>query len=84
MTEQRVSLDDLLETRERLIKEIHGALTDEDRAFLLSVKNREPDWSLLDLKGVKDLPAVKWKLINLNRMEADKHKEALRRLKSIL
>jgi len=84
MTEAPVTLDDLLETRERLIKEIHGHLSDEDRAFLLSIKSREPDWSLLDLKGVKDLPAVKWKLINLDRMNADKHKDALRRLETVL
>jgi hypothetical protein len=29
------------------------------------VKRGEPDWSLLDLPGIKDLPAVRWKLGNL-------------------
>ncbi len=84
MTEVPVSLDDLLEVRERLIAHIQQALTDKDRTFLLSVKSRDPDWSLLELEGIKDLPAVKWKLINLKRMPYDKHKDALRRLEIIL
>lgn len=84
MTERPVTLDNLLQARERLIQEIHDGLTDEDRAFLLSIKGRKPDWSLLDLEGIQDLPAVRWKLINLDRMSEDKHREALRRLESVL
>ncbi len=84
MTEEPVSLDDLLEVRERLIAHVQKAFTDKDRAFLLSVKSREPDWSLLELEGVEDLPAVKWKLINLNRMKTERHEEAVSRLKTVL
>ena len=84
MTEEPVTLDDLLETRERLIEHVQQALTDQDRAFLLSVKSREPDWSLLELEGVEDLPAVQWKLINLNRMSAERHEDAVSRLKTVL
>ncbi len=84
MTEVQVSLDDLLEVRERLITHIQQSLTDKDRAFLLSVKSREPDWSLLELESVADLPAVQWKLINLNRMKAERHEEAVNRLKTVL
>ncbi|QQR89807.1 MAG: hypothetical protein IPJ88_16780 [Myxococcales bacterium] len=84
MTEEPVSLDDLLQTRERLIGHVQKALTDQDRVFLLSFKNRTPDWSLLELKGVNELPAVKWKLVNLKRMKAEQHTEAMSRLKTIL
>lgn len=84
MTEEPVTLDELLNTRERLTAHIHDTLTDQDRAFLLSVKNRAPDWTKLDLKGIENLPAVKWKLINLNRMNAERHKEALERLAEVL
>jgi predicted nucleotidyltransferase component of viral defense system len=84
MTEEPVTLDELLNTRERLTAHIHDTLTDQNRAFLLSVKNRAPDWTKLDLEGVEDLPAVKWKLINLNRMNAERHKEALERLQEVL
>jgi predicted nucleotidyltransferase component of viral defense system len=84
MTETPVTVDDLHETREKLIAHIHAALTSEDRAFLLSVKSRKPDWSLLGLDGIANLPAVKWKLVNLDRMNPERHKDALKRLEMIL
>lgn len=52
MTREPVPLTTLTEARERLVADIHGALTDGDRAFLLSVKGRRPDWSLIDLPDV--------------------------------
>ncbi|MDR2213535.1 MAG: nucleotidyl transferase AbiEii/AbiGii toxin family protein [Pseudomonadales bacterium] len=84
MTVEPVALDALLETRERLIAELHAKLTDADRAFLISVKSREPDWGLLGLAAVADLPAVKWKLLNLDRMAPEKHAAAVANLKSVL
>ncbi len=84
MTRDPVPLRTLLDARERLVAEIHGALTDEDRAFLLSVKGREPDWSLIDLPDIAGLPAVRWKLINLDRMDERKHAAAFDRLKRVL
>jgi predicted nucleotidyltransferase component of viral defense system len=84
MTSEPVALDDLLAAREKLVETLRGALIEDNRRFLLSVKNREPDWSLLDLKGVEALPAVRWKLQNLGRMSAAKHKEAFDRLMEVL
>lgn len=84
MTRDPVSLEELTDARERLIATIHAMLTDDDRAFLLSVKGREPDWERLGLEGVADLPAVKWKLHNLARMSADKHAAAFARLQEVL
>ena len=84
MTREPVSLRTLLDARERLAAEIRGALTEEDRAFLLSVKGRRPDWSLIELPNVADLPAVRWKLINLDRMSELKHAAALDRLGRVL
>lgn len=84
MTQEPVALDDLLETRQQLIAEVHGALTDADRAFLLSVKKCEPDWSLLGLEDIQNLPAIKWKLVNLERMDDTKRTAALLRLESVL
>jgi hypothetical protein len=52
--------------------------------FLLSFKNREPDWALLELDAVSELPAIKWKQINLAKMPDDKHKLALEKLKEVL
>ena len=79
-----VSLDSLVEARERLVSGIHAALTDKDRDFLMSVKNRKPDWTLLDLPDIAGLPAVQWKLLNLGRMSGEKHAAALGRLQRVL
>ena len=84
MTREPVPLQTLLDARERLVADLHAALTEEDRAFLLSVKGREPDWSLIDLPGIADLPAVRWKLVNLDRMSEAKHAAALDRLRQVL
>ena len=76
--------DKLVDARERLVARLHAALADEDRRFLLSVKARTPDWSEIGLDGVADLPAVKWKMVNLKRMDEDKHKKALDNLRRVL
>lgn len=84
MAEIDLPLEELLAVRERLVELIHQGLTDSEKGFLLSFKNREPDWTLLNLERVNNLPAIKWKLINLAKMPDDKHKQALEKLKDIL
>ena len=74
----------MISARETLINTIGSMLQDSDRAFLLSFKAKQPDWSLLGLDGVDELPAVKWKQINLNKMAKDKHQIAFDKLKSLL
>jgi len=84
MTEREVTLERLLEIRERLITEIHSRLGVREKEFLLSVKRREPKWGLLGLEGVDRLPAVKWKLHNLGRMDKAAHQRAVNRLARVL
>ncbi|MDU0355565.1 nucleotidyl transferase AbiEii/AbiGii toxin family protein [Paraglaciecola aquimarina] len=84
MAETDVPLEELVAVRERLVELIHQGLTDSEKGFLLSFKNREPDWALLELEDVSDLPAIKWKQINLAKMPDDKHKLALEKLKEVL
>lgn len=79
-----VPLKELEAVRERLTVLIHQGLTENEKAFLLSFKNREPDWSLLELSGVSELPAIKWKQLNLAKMSDVKHKQALKKLKEVL
>jgi predicted nucleotidyltransferase component of viral defense system len=72
MVDKSVTLDELLEAREDLIREIVGKMPDQHRRFLISVKRGEPDWALLDLPTAKNLPAVRWKLENLAKLKANK------------
>ena len=84
MPKKDVPLGELEEVREHLIQLIHEGLTEEERKFLLSFKNREPDWTLLGLEGVSDLPAIKWKQINLSKMPKDKHAQAYSKLVDVI
>ncbi len=84
MTRESVSLKQLLDARDILLKRIHSDLTTNERKFILSVKECRPDWELLGLDGIDRLPAVQWKLQNLEKMERKKHTEAVERLKRCL
>ncbi|MFC5283147.1 nucleotidyl transferase AbiEii/AbiGii toxin family protein [Pedobacter alpinus] len=87
MAEIDVSLDELIAVRERLISDINTQMTNDERQFLLSVKNRKPNWELLGMVNpelVAELPSVRWKLRNLEKLSPQKHKQAYENLASIL
>lgn len=84
MTTVNISLEDLLDTRKTLVSSIKESLTNAERKFLISIKTGKPEWDLLGLTGVEDLPAVKWKLMNIKSMDKKKHKKALEKLRNYL
>ncbi len=84
MTRAPVPLSDLEETRERLLNEIARQWLSRDTDFLLSMKNRQPNWDALGLDAAKTLPALQWKLINLGKMSVAKHAAAMAKLEHAL
>lgn len=84
MTETPVTLDDLVRSREDLIGNIVGRMPQEHRRFLISVKRGEPDWTLLNLPAAKDLPAVRWKLENLAKLNNSVRSRLLAGLSEVL
>ncbi len=76
--------DDLAAARETLIKALRNELSPDERAFLLSIKAAEPRWELMDLPGIETLPAVQWKLANIEKMKPAKRREAYERPQAIL
>lgn len=84
MTEDQVSKNKLEEALRQLIEIINSGLTENERKFLLSFKQKNPDWDLFGLPGVEELPAVKWKQQNLEKMPTKKHEAAWRKLESVL
>lgn len=79
-----ISIEDLVETRQRLVDKIRTELTDSERRFIFSVKEGNPDWRLFGIPDIDNLPAIKWKLLNISRMAAHKHKKALGKLRICL
>ncbi|GJL63250.1 MAG: hypothetical protein NPIRA04_19040 [Nitrospirales bacterium] len=84
MTIDTVSYEDLLKARENLIATLWKELTDDEKAFLISLKEGRPNWNLMGIEVIEKLPAVQWKLKNIQRMHKKKHAEALEKLKKVL
>jgi predicted nucleotidyltransferase component of viral defense system len=68
MTDEAVGLDDLLATRELLVRTMMEEMPEKHRRFLVSLEAGEPDWSLLAIPAISNLPAVRWRLRNLSRL----------------
>ena len=78
MTTDPVELPELLATRERMVRELQSGLDAEERRFLLSLVSNQPEWSLLGLGHIEQLPGIRWKLQNLEQLQktnAKKHAE---------
>ncbi|MET0061814.1 MAG: nucleotidyl transferase AbiEii/AbiGii toxin family protein [Candidatus Thiodiazotropha endolucinida] len=84
MTAHAIGLDELEATREQLFAWVLTALSENERKFLLSIKQGEPDWSLMPFDHIQQLPAIQWKLHNVWRMSENAHKVALDRLHTVL
>lgn len=68
MTEDPVPLDALIATRGKLVSQIQQELDSNERRFLLSLVRAEPEWSLLGIAHLEQLPGVRWKLQNLQQL----------------
>jgi hypothetical protein len=81
------SYEDFEQTREQLVEEIHLKLTEEDRQFLLSFKAGAPNWELFNVRNAKELPAINWKLQNIEKLRLEnskKHEEMVNPLSRAL
>ena len=74
----------LSDVRVRLVKALQLSITEDERLFLLSFKKGMPEWEKSGITGLDHFPAVKWKLLNIQKMNLNKHHIALRKLKKIL
>ncbi len=87
MAEPEVELEALLKTRDQFIAILKKDLVEEERRFLLSIKECAPNWELLGIPGLEKLPAILWKLTNLEQLKKKnkaKHQEQVDRLKKVL
>jgi len=84
MSDELFSYEEYEDVRARLVKTIHENLTADDRTFLLSVKDANPDWGIYDFSA---FPAVAWKLQHLKKLKDSnpaKHKAQYAALKKKL
>jgi len=84
MTYEPVSIEVLEKTLNKMIRKIQEAITDADRNFLLALKRGTPNWQTFALPEVERLPAIQWKILNLERMNPGKRNKAAAKLEKVL
>lgn len=86
MTFEPVTLEELTSARTEMLRALQKQFTDKDHAFLLSFKKGAPDWSLFDYPDIANLPAIRWKLQNIEKLarNQDKHLEQVAKLERVL
>ncbi len=71
MTAEPIDLNALTAARKRLISDIQARLKGPAADFLIGLQSGEPDFTLIGLPQAADLPATKWKILNLKKLMAD-------------
>jgi hypothetical protein len=84
MTEDPVSLKELIEEREILITEAVGGMPAKHKEFLIGFERGKPDWSLIGLPDAARLPAIKFRQQNLDKLSEDKRAELVSMLEKVL
>ena len=86
MIRSPVTCRELEATRDQLIRRVQRDLSPPERAFLLSLKRGEPQWDLIPVPHLREMPAIQWKLRNLRQLatRARQHEAAIRRLREVL
>ena len=87
MTRKPVPLDDLIDTRARLMADLGARFGGPVGRFLLGLHDADPDFGLIGLPQAALLPAVQWKLVNLARLKRGnpaKHAEQRALLEAVL
>jgi predicted nucleotidyltransferase component of viral defense system len=83
MTTAKVSLEDLLAIRDQLSKDILSRLDDNAMRFLLSLHDGAPDFDAIGLPQAANLPAVRWKLLNLAKLKEQNPEKHAKQRKAI-
>ena len=84
MTAEPVSMEALTGARESLIETVVGKMSEQHRQFLLSFERGKPEWSLLELPGASDLPAVRWRRENLDKLKSAERALLVSKLETVL
>jgi predicted nucleotidyltransferase component of viral defense system len=68
MSTEPVAFEELLSARERMVAELHAGLDANERRFLLSLARNAPEWGLLDIAHLDELPGMRWKMMNIAQL----------------
>lgn len=87
MMRKHVSLEELYSAKKQLLNELHKKLEGTALKFLEDFHQCRPDFSLIGLPQAAELPAIKWKLLNLNKLRvqgSEKHKKLIKNIRRLI
>lgn len=84
MTEETVPIDELVKTQHTMISALIGTMPDHHREFLIGFERGETDWSLLNIGHAAELPAIRWRQRNLDKLKPDQRSTLVELLRSSL
>lgn len=83
MTDEPFNYDDYQTARLNLLEVVNQGLTDDDKAFLISFEDGNPDWSKCCAGDLSYYPSVRWKLQNIAKLKSSNptiHEEGIKKL----
>lgn len=84
MTEEVVAIEELIDTQKEMIEMLIGAMPDCHREFLIGFERGKPDWTLLKIDRVAELPAIRWRQHNLSKLKSDQRSALVELLQASL
>lgn len=84
MTFDPISLDQLQAVPASMVNALKAQFTQSDFDFLYSFKSAEPNWEIAPHQQIQHLPAVQWKLLNINKMSVAKRERSLALLEATM
>ncbi|MFT0140650.1 nucleotidyl transferase AbiEii/AbiGii toxin family protein [Alcanivoracaceae bacterium MT1] len=84
MTLRPVTLEELRKAGTQALNQLLAQLTDPEKRFLCSLYQGPTDWTALGISGIEKLPAVQWKVRNIEKMTQEKRRGALMALRRVL
>jgi hypothetical protein len=81
------SYSDFEAVRKDLIEKVNGMLTKDDKEFLISFEQGNPEWEKCSAGNLSEFPSIKWKLLNILKLKEtnpEKHKSGMKKLAAFL
>jgi predicted nucleotidyltransferase component of viral defense system len=79
-----IDYSQLSEVIPKLLEVIKKQMTANEKQFLLSCAEGDPEWGKIPFSHIKDLPALHWKLLNIKKMDQQKLTQACKALENCL
>lgn len=77
MSEILFTYEEFESTRDKLIRDVNSAMTEDDKKFLIGFEDLTVDWSDTVYSDFRHYPSVKWKIQNLQKLKKSNPKKLM-------